>query len=535
MTIAAQGDFVRRSTQQGLYSEPDSTGSRGRNEATAEIASILQHDGAFRLPGQVNGIGYGQAGSTHRGDADDYGAVQMTSSDREFSGSGDFRGNGSELPSGLIDRILRPVHRFLHIEASSGIVLIICTITALILANSRFAESFESIWSLPVTVTIGSFGLHYPLRTLVINDALMTVFFFVVGLEIKREIVSGELSDPRKAVLPVLAAIGGMVVPAAVYALLQIGQPGIRGWAIPMATDIAFVVGFLALLGKGVPFGLKIFLLSLAIADDLGAVLVIALVFSDKLEWMWVWGASAGFFVTYILNTVGVRRVEAYVIVGAFIWLSFLEAGIHPTVAGVLLGLLTPVSAWVPDGTFAAWLDEFWQRLKTPGLSDGKRAQELARLQFIARESVSPLQRLENALHPWVAFGIMPLFALANAGVKLDPERLSDSVAISVAAGLVVGKPLGILTFCWIAIRLKIAALPDGVNLPLLIGGACLAGIGFTMSLFVNGLAFPGENFARFNEAGKIGTLMGSAISAVLGATILIVAILRRRRERSAE
>ncbi|MBI1324122.1 Na+/H+ antiporter NhaA [bacterium] len=437
------------------------------------------------------------------------------------------------LPKGLIDRLLRPVHRFLHVEASSGIVLLFCTVSALILANSQLADAYHALWELPVSVSIGSFKLAYPFRTLVINDALMTIFFFVVGLEIKREIVSGELSDPRKAALPVLAAIGGMIVPALVYSVFQIGQPGLRGWAIPMATDIAFVVGFLALLGKGVPFGLKIFLLSLAIADDLGAVLIIALVFSDKLEGLWVWGATAGFFITYLLNVIGVRRVGVYILVGAAIWLCFLKSGIHPTVAGVLLGLLTPVRAWVPDSTFSVWIEEFWNRTNKAGLTPERRVEELARLQFIARESVSPLQRLENALHPWVAFGIMPLFALANAGVKLDPDRISDSVAVAVAAGLVIGKPLGILLFCRIALKLKVAALPDGVNMPMLVGGSCLAGIGFTMSLFINGLAFPGSEFARFNEAGKIGTLMGSACSAAIGASILIVTLLKSRVSRT--
>jgi NhaA family Na+:H+ antiporter len=440
-----------------------------------------------------------------------------------------------EIPRGLIDRLLRPVHRFLHVEASSGVVLLFCTITALILANSDLAEAYHAIWELPVVLSVGSFELAYPFRTLVINDALMTIFFFVVGLEIKREIVDGELSDPRKAALPVLAAVGGMIVPALVYYLLQFGQPGQRGWAIPMATDIAFVVGFLALLGKGVPFGLKIFLLSLAIADDLGAILIIAFIFSDKLEWLWVWGAAAGFFVVYLMNLAGVRRIASYVVVGAFIWLSFLKSGIHPTVAGVLLGLLTPVSVWMPDRTLTAWLAEFWTRLNSDEISPAKRTQEFAKLQFIAKESVSPLQRLETTLHPWVAFGIMPLFALSNAGVALEAERLGDSVAIAVAAGLVIGKPVGILAFCWLAIRLRIATLPEGVSIPMLVGGSCLAGIGFTMALFLNGLAFPAETYGPLNEAGKIGTLMGSMISAVLGASVLVVTLLREKSRLKAQ
>lgn len=432
-----------------------------------------------------------------------------------------------ELPARLIERWLIPVHRFLHIEAASGVVLFLCAVIALVLANSPWAAEFADFWKTPVALSIGGFTLAGALGHLVVNDGLMTIFFFVVGLEIKREMVAGELADPRRALLPVFAAAGGMVMPAAIYLALQWGQPGQRGWAIPMATDIAFVVGFLALFGSRVPFGLKIFLLSLAIVDDLGAVLIIALVFSDALAWNWLGAAAAGFAVTYLFNRIGVRQVGSYLIVGVFIWLAFLKSGIHPTVAGVLLGLLTPASAWVGDKAFAQVLNDFLGMEGSTGLAPVDERQYLERLQFTARESISPLHRLETALHPWVAFVIMPVFALANAGVRLEPSGLIEPVALAVAAGLVIGKPLGVVLFSVLAVRLGVTALPTGVSWRTLVGGACLAGIGFTMALFLNALVFPVADFPANEAAGKVGTLAGSLISAALGG-VLLVAVLRR-------
>lgn len=432
------------------------------------------------------------------------------------------------LPERAVERWWAPVQRFLHVEAASGMILLACTVAALILANSPWAEPFAAIWKIPVVVAIGGFRLDDTLGHLIINDGLMTVFFFVVGLEVKREIVAGELADRRKALLPVVGAAGGMVLPAAIYLAFQWGEPGQRGWAIPMATDIAFVVGFLALFGPRIPFGLKIFLLSLAIVDDLGAVLIIALVFTDSLAWNWLSVGVVGFIVTYLLNYIGVRQVGVYVVVGAFIWLAFLQAGVHPTVAGVLLGLLTPASAWVDESAFRKVLD-------VVARSDGEvsdPAKQLARLstlRFAAMEMVSPLHRLEVGLHPVVAFGIMPLFALANAGVPLQPSALTDPVAIAVAAGLAIGKPVGISIFCFLAVRLGVTALPAGVSWRMVVAGACLAGIGFTMALFLNGLAFHEEGMATLEAAGKIGTLTGSLISALLGAVLMAWAVSRPR------
>ena len=431
------------------------------------------------------------------------------------------------LPVTPVDRWLAPLNRFLHIEATSGVVLLACTAVSLVAANSPVAAWFASVWKTPVSLSIGGFGLTGDIGHLIVNDGLMTIFFFVVGLEVKREIVHGEFRDPKKALLPLFAALGGVLTPAAVYLALQWGEPGQRGWAVPMATDIAFVVGFLALFGTRVPFGLKILLLSLAIVDDLVAVLIIAFVFTETLVWTWLGWAAAAFGLVYGFHRIGVRSIGVYVLIGAFIWLAFLQSGVHPTVAGVLLGLLTPAHAWVGQKTFADVLLAAWQRASREGSeSSGERA-DIEPTEFAAREAVSPLQRLEDGLHPWVAFVIMPLFALANAGVVLSPSSLGEPVAVAVAAGLVIGKPVGILLLCVLAVRARLTSLPDGVTWGMLTGGACLAGIGFTMALFLNALAFPVAQFPAEEAAGKIGTLVGSIVSAVLGSVVLASALRR--------
>ena len=360
-----------------------------------------------------------------------------------------------------VDRWLAPVTRFLHIEATSGVVLLACTAAALVVANSPMAAWFANVWKTPVSLSIGAFTLTGDVGHLIVNDGLMTIFFFVVGLEVKREMVHGELRDPKKALLPLFAALGGVMMPAAIYLALQWGEPGQRGWAVPMATDIAFVVGFLALFGKRVPFGLKILLLSLAIVDDLVAVLIIAFVFTETLVWAWLGWAAGAFGLVYAFHRIGVRSIGVYVLIGAFIWLAFLQSGVHPTVAGVLLGLLTPAHAWVGQQTLADVLMGAWQRASGDGSDSGGRA-DVWRAQFAAREAVSPLQRLEDALHPWVAFVIMPLFALANAGVILSPSSLGEPVAVAVAGALALGKPVGILLLCVLAVRLRVTSLPDG-------------------------------------------------------------------------
>ncbi|HEV7280495.1 MAG TPA: Na+/H+ antiporter NhaA [Pirellulaceae bacterium] len=432
------------------------------------------------------------------------------------------------FPDSPFDRWMTPVRRFLHIEAASGIVLFACAVAALVAANSPFAEPFAEFWHTKVALLIGKWTVAGDVAHLVVNDGLMTIFFFVVGLEIKREIVAGELRNVRNAILPVVAAIGGVLAPALVYLALQWGEAGQRGWAIPMATDIAFVVGVLALFGRRVPFGLKIFLLSLAIVDDLIAVATIALVFTESIAWGWVAAAGVGFAMTYVLNRVGLRQVGAYILIGLFIWFAFYKSGIHPTVAGVLLGILTPASAWVGERTLTQIVGEAWQRLRgqpESPLNEHDRVAELERLAFVAQEGVSPLHRLESSLHPWVAFGIMPIFALANAGVVVAMSDLANPVTIAVMAGLFIGKPLGILLFSGIAVGMRATRLPEGVTWGMMVGAACLAGIGFTMSLFLTTLSFPsslGDAGSSLAASGKVGTLLGSLASAVVGSLLLL-------------
>lgn len=421
--------------------------------------------------------------------------------------------------------LTRPLARFLQVESASGIVLLLCTLAALAVANSPWAELYHHFWHLPVSLEIGSFQLGGELGHFFVNDVLMTIFFFVVGLEIKREMVAGELRDPKKAALPVAAALGGMIVPALIFMLLQAGQPGFRGWGIPMATDIAFVVGVMAILGPRVPFGLKILLLSLAIADDIGAVVVIAVFYSSGLNWLALAGVVAGLALTWLLNRLGVRAISVYLLVGVGIWIAFFLSGVHPTMTGVLLGLLTPAREWVARDALVKALNEVSQRLQ----EEGTTARELAAVAIAARESVSPLERLEAGLHPWVSFVIMPLFALANAGVKVDMNQLANPVALAVALGLLVGKPTGVLLFSGMAVRLGLARFPEGVNRAVLLGGGCLAGIGFTMSIFVAGLAFAGQ--PELLAAGKVGTLTGSLASAILGSTILLLTLPKGKSE----
>ncbi|MFZ4082493.1 MAG: Na+/H+ antiporter NhaA [Pirellula sp.] len=439
------------------------------------------------------------------------------------------RESTDKIPVPRVAQWLVPVKRFMHIEATSGVVLMLCTLIALIIANSSWSHAFEKFWHTHVAFEFGRLKIDGHLGHLIVNDILMTIFFFVVGLEVKREAVAGELRDPRKALLPIVGAIGGVVTPALIYLALQYGQEGQRGWAIPMATDIAFVVGILALFGSRIPFGLKIFLLTLAIVDDILAVLVIATVFTESIAWGYFFMALAGFALCALLNRIGVREIPIYVLVGVAIWVGFYKAGIHPTIAGVALGLMTPARAWIGNKTFLEVMADFWDRIRDEHEHEHEHEHErkpvpvnLEQLQFLARESHSPLHRLEMGLHPWVAYAIMPIFALANAGVVLDPVALTSGVSIAVAMGLVIGKPLGIFLFCFLAVKLGWTRLPKGVSWPIFLGGACLGGIGFTMALFLNALSFPVEEFPVLEGAGKIGTLLGSAISAVLGTLLLL-------------
>jgi NhaA family Na+:H+ antiporter len=424
----------------------------------------------------------------------------------------------ARLPPEPVDRLLGPVSRFLHVEAASGVILLLATVAALALANSGRANEFLTFWQLPIGFKVGAFDLTYSLRHW-INDGLMTIFFFVIGLEVKRELVLGELRDLRTASLPIAAAIGGMLVPACVYLALQWGKPGEGGWAIPMATDIAFVVGCLAILGSRVPPALRILLLSLAIADDIGAILVIALVFTDHLNGVALLLGVMGIGGVVGLARVGVRSVPVYFIVGTLVWLAWHASGIHPTIAGVILGLLTPAQSWVSERRFQAITQKMAGYFEGAGRSGATEERSPWRsVELAARETASPLERLETRLHPWVSFGIMPLFACANAGVALSPAEARHPVALAVMVGLVVGKPVGIVCFSWIAVRSGIARLPEGVSWGVLAAGGMLAGIGFTMALFIASLALK----APALDAAKVGILSASATCAVTGSLILL-------------
>ena len=405
---------------------------------------------------------------------------------------------------------------FTHIESASGIVLLLCTVIALIAANSSLAEAYAAFWNQELRLAAGDFELAYPLWYWV-NDGLMPIFFFVIGLEIKRELVIGELSDPKKVVLPVAAALGGVAIPVGVYLALQGGQEGARGWAVPMATDIAFVVGCLSILGKRLPYGLTVLMLSLAIVDDLAAVLVIAMFYTASIKTTWLVAGAIGVLIVAIMNRLGIRDVWTYVLVGAFVWLCTLKSGIHPTVAGVVLGLMCPAMPWLGGPKFLGFLRHADETLRKEETSVAAAELMVANLAFASREAVSPLTRIERALHPWTAFAIMPVFALANAGVPVEIDDIGHPVGLAVAAGLFFGKSVGIFGASWLTVKLGWATRPAGVTWPMLAGAAFLGGIGFTMALFIASLGLSGELLV----AAKIGVLLGSFFSAVVGMLIL--------------
>jgi NhaA family Na+:H+ antiporter len=431
----------------------------------------------------------------------------------------------------LAGRLAKPLQRFLAIEAASSILLLAATLIALAAANSPWREAWDHFWHQRVALEVGSLELALSLGHWV-NDALMAIFFFVVGLEIKREMTIGELASRERAMLPVFGALGGMLAPAGIYLLLQPGGPAAAGWGIPMATDIAFAVAALALFGRRVPAGLKVFLLALAIVDDLGAVTVIALFYTDEIWLSALFAAVLGLGLVYAMRIAGVRTYAPYFVLGAGVWLAMLGSGIHATVAGVVLGLLTPVHALGERRTLIERLRERAEE----AIGSIERGQSHARgpetllqeVRDLSREAQSPLEYLTHRLHPWVAFVVMPVFALANAGVTLDTGTLADPsgmrVGLAVALGLLIGKPVGILLFSLAAVRLGLAALPRGVGAGALLGAGLLGGIGFTMALFITALAFGDSPLA---SAAKVGVLAGSVLACVLGLLVL-ARVLRR-------
>ena len=373
------------------------------------------------------------------------------------------------------------IQRFFQLEAASGLLLIAAAVLALLISNSPFAHFYSSLLDVPVAVQVGALNIAKPLL-LWINDGLMAIFFLLVGLELKREVVYGQLATPSQIILPGAAAIGGMLVPALVYAWFNQGDSeAMRGWAIPMATDIAFALGVLALLGSRVPTSLKLFLMTLAIIDDLGAIIVIALFYSSELSSLSLMLAGAALIGLFALNRMGVRQLGPYLLLGLFLWVCVLKSGVHATLAGVALAFFIPVKGDNPEH--------------------------------------SPLATLEHALHGWVAFGILPLFAFANAGVSLEGMNLQSflqPVPLGIAAGLLLGKTVGVLGLTAIAVFTRMARLPEGANWGQLLGVAVLCGIGFTMSLFVGSLAFT-PDVSPYAGQDRMGILTGSLLAAVLG------------------
>jgi NhaA family Na+:H+ antiporter len=413
----------------------------------------------------------------------------------------------------------RPLERFLGIEAASGILLLVAAAFALVWANSPWAETYFAIWHMPVGLHIGTFTFERSVEWFV-NDVLMVIFFFVVGMEIRREVHHGELSEWRRAALPAVAALGGMLAPAALY-LAFAGAPATRsGWGVPMATDIAFAVGILTLLGKRVPAALRVLLLALAVIDDLGAIIVIALFYSAGVAPSGLLLAALGFGGIIAMQRLGVRTKLAYVAPSAVAWAGIYAAGVHPTIAGVVIGLMTPVRTWLGAKGFVTGVRqeiEYLERNASRALSSHELAGTLRHVDVARREAMSPAESLIEALHPWVAYGVMPIFALANAGVVISGGALDDSswrVITAVSVGLVLGKPLGVMLACWLTLRLRIGVLPAGITFRHLLVLGIVAGVGFTMALFIANLAFGDPDLLA---AAKLGVLAASAAAGLLG------------------
>ncbi|MCZ0814276.1 MAG: Na+/H+ antiporter NhaA [Pseudomonadota bacterium] len=433
--------------------------------------------------------------------------------------------NPESLPREAADRFTKPFARFLKIEAASGGLLVLAVLVAMALANSPWRGAYLALWETPVGLSFGALDFTRSLQHW-INDGLMTLFFFVISLELKRALVLGELRHPRMAALPFAAALGGMAVPVALYLALMVGEPGMHGWGTVMATDTAFVIACLAIFGTRVPPSLRLFLLSLAIFDDVGAVLVVAFSYGEAMNWSALGLGALGIVVVASAAQLGVRRIPVYFLMGGAIWLCFDASGIHATIAGVILGLMTPTRVWVSDtrlrsilgGVLAYPAGDHWS-------GDTEDREDLRRAGRAVTESLSPVERLEMMLHPWMGFVIMPLFALANAGITIEGADFAQPVSLAIVVGLVLGKPVGVFGFSWLAVQFGLATRGTGLSWPFIAAGAFLTGIGFTMSLFIAGLAFEQPVL----DAAKLGILGGSALSAILGSLLLTWLTLRPR------
>lgn len=425
----------------------------------------------------------------------------------------------------LRDKFFRPFAEFVRTEASSGVLLLLATLSAIIWANSPGSASYHSLWHTTLGIKVGGFEIQESLLHW-INDGLMAIFFFLVGLEIKREFLIGELASKRKAMLPILAALGGMVVPALIYAGLNAGSSTSRGWGIPMATDIAFALGVLSLLGSRVPLALKVFLAAVAIVDDIGAVLVIAVFYSKEINLASLGAAVVILSILAVFNRIGIRNLLFYILPGIVVWFLFLKSGVHATVAGVLVAMLIPTRVHLIPKDFAAEAREALEHFERSSASEREVMNEdqvaaVHELEEACERVQMPLQRLEHTLHPFVTYFVMPTFALANAGVALGADSLKsmgESLGLGVLFGLVLGKPIGIVLASWLAVKSGLAVLPSRVGWRQMAGVGILAGVGFTMSLFISQLAF--SDAANVGSA-KMAIMVASLISGVVGYAIL--------------
>jgi len=425
----------------------------------------------------------------------------------------------ARLPRELSDRLTRPFANFMHIEAAAGGVLLFFTLAALLISNSPWSEQYFAMWETEAGFRLAAWDYSRSIGHW-INDALMTLFFFLVSLELKRELVLGELNNPRVAALSIAGALGGMLVPAGIYLLLQGGESAQAGWGTVMATDTAFVIGCLALLGTRIPHSLRVFMLSLAIVDDIGAILVVTIGYSDDIVWSALALGLLGVGVVRLLALAGFRALPLYFAVGGCIWLAVDASGIHATVTGVLLGLMTPARRWVNDKRLYAILNRVVAHTTADveeNSADTEDRQTLQNAEIAARETLAPVERLVMALHPWVSFLIMPLFAFANAGLLLSFDDLGSAVTLAVVLGFIPGKSAGVLLFTWLAVRSGLAERPDDLGWSFVAGGSLLAGIGFTMALFIANLAFTASQL----DSAKLGIFIASALAALAGLSVL--------------
>ena len=421
----------------------------------------------------------------------------------------------------IFGAVLQPIRAFFALEAASGLLLLGAAVSALAWVNLVDPVSYRALASLPIAVVAAGHAAEFTLLELV-NDGLMALFFFVVGLEIKRELVLGELASPARAALPAVAAVGGMVVPALLYLAFNRGGPGQPGWGIPMATDIAFCIGVLTLLRRRVPHGLTVFVTALAIFDDIGGILVIALFYGTGLSWPWLGAALAATLGLAGLGRLGVRSGWAWAAAGGALWYALHHAGIHATIAGVVAGLAVPArTATSPRAVLRSLAGHMATLVATP-VDEALDGQSVLAIEQGLEQVEPPLDRFLHGLHPWIAFGVMPAFALLNSGVEvrgMDPAALTGAVTVGTGTALVAGKLVGIFTFTALAVRLGLAPMPGQASHAKLLGAATVAGIGFTVALFIAGLAFPGhpEQLAQ----AKVGILAGSLVAGVLGALVL--------------